>query len=224
MGVDLVIPIYTYESKYFYKEKKDRTFMKKPQLFKDLEGFFSNFSKDPFHESDPSEGRATRERVYLEKIIKGSKYKPEDIVGVALGVHHESGKPVQFWHVYLTERGITESKEGMFYEAYQRMLDKMLFKWGLFLNKVNVELLNILLRAIRQILLNYWILADLIINFAYLQFTPVMKGIPFPLWKKNMLEKELILKVKLPTASFCLLANPSADGVGHLREQEGRKQ
>ena len=135
MGVDLVIPIYTYESKYFYKEKKDRTFMKKPQLFKDLEGFFSNFSKDPFHESDPSEGRATRERVYLEKIIKGSKYKPEDIVGVALGVHHESGKPVQFWHVYLTERGITESKEGMFYEAYQRMLDKIVVQVGSFLKQ-----------------------------------------------------------------------------------------
>ncbi len=109
--------------------------MKKPQLFKDLEGFFSNFSKDPFHESDPSEGRATRERVYLEKIIKGSKYKPEDIVGVALGVHHESGKPVQFWHVYLTERGITESKEGMFYEAYQRMLDKIVVQVGSFLKQ-----------------------------------------------------------------------------------------
>jgi len=26
--------------------------------------------------------------------------------------------------------------------------------------------------------------------------------------------------VKLPTASFCLLANPSADGVGHLREKK----
>jgi len=29
--------------------------------------------------------------------------------------------------------------------------------------------------------------------------------------------------VKLPTASFCLLANPSADGVGHLEKIETLK-
>ena len=52
-----------------------------------------------------------------------------------MGVHHESGKPVQFWHVYLTERGITESKEGMFYEAYQRMLDKIVVQVGSFLKQ-----------------------------------------------------------------------------------------
>lgn len=99
------------------------------RLFAALEGYFSKQEKKPLHILTPDEHKTIVESNYLEKIIQAGQCKPEDIIGVAFGTTHH-GEGVQIRQLYLTQRGMKESKDRVLARDYQALTERVVIKVG----------------------------------------------------------------------------------------------
>ncbi|MBM3233144.1 hypothetical protein FJZ18_03200 [Candidatus Pacearchaeota archaeon] len=100
-------------------------------FFDNLKGYFSQPEKKSLHRVTPEQHKALVESDYLERIIRelghGEVYAPEDIIGVAFATTHR-GEGVQFRQLYLTHRGIKESKDTQLRIEYRDLVSKVVVK------------------------------------------------------------------------------------------------
>lgn len=101
--------------------------MDKPRFFSALEGYFGQTKKKSLHRVTPNEHKALVESDYVGKIIQGSKYVPEDIIGVAFATTHR-GEGIQIRQLYLTQRGWNEWKDPSLAQEYQSLIENVVIK------------------------------------------------------------------------------------------------